>query len=112
VYKKLDVEQDISEQGFVEHSYDVIVASNVLHATQSLEATLKNTRRLLKPGGSLIILEITSVLDSCSAVLLIGGLVVTMAVSIRQRSRKIAGMNFSNLLVSPALILRCRLEIT
>jgi hybrid polyketide synthase/nonribosomal peptide synthetase ACE1 len=61
VYKKLDVEQDISEQGFVEHSYDVIVASNVLHATQSLEATLKNTRRLLKPGGSLIILEITAV---------------------------------------------------
>lgn len=38
-----------------------MVASNVLHATQSLETTLKNVHRLLRPGGSLIILEVTAV---------------------------------------------------
>ncbi|KAF2208880.1 hypothetical protein CERZMDRAFT_70454 [Cercospora zeae-maydis SCOH1-5] len=60
-YQKLNIEGDIAEQGFTEHSYDVILASNVLHATRFLETTLKNTRSLLKPGGSLIVLEVTQV---------------------------------------------------
>ncbi|KAF9632941.1 hypothetical protein BFW01_g3804 [Lasiodiplodia theobromae] len=59
-YKTLDVEQDPTDQGFPEHAYDVIVASNVLHATRSLENTLRNARRLLKPGGHLLLLEITN----------------------------------------------------
>lgn len=37
----------------------MIIASNVLHATSSLNNTLRNTRRLLKPGGFLFLLEIT-----------------------------------------------------
>ncbi|KAM3424169.1 hypothetical protein BST61_g11288 [Cercospora zeina] len=60
-YQKLNIEGDIAEQGFTEHSYDVILASNVLHATRFLETTLKNTRSLLKPGGSLIVLEVTQI---------------------------------------------------
>lgn len=60
IFKALDAERDIVEQGYKEHSYDVVVASLVLHATKNLEATLANTRRLLKPGGYLVMLEITN----------------------------------------------------
>ena len=59
-FKVLNVENDPMEQGFAEHSYDLIVASNVLHATKTLEETMNNCRRLLKPGGYLMLLEITS----------------------------------------------------
>lgn len=61
VYKVLDAEVDVVEQGFTEGTYDCIVASNVLHATKSLDATLANARKLLKPGGYLVLLEITQV---------------------------------------------------
>ncbi|KAI1172035.1 putative hybrid NRPS/PKS enzyme [Nemania sp. FL0916] len=59
-FKVLDVEKAPSSQGFEAHSYDVVIASNVLHATASLQRTLDNTRQLLKPGGYLILLEITN----------------------------------------------------
>lgn len=60
-YATLDVEKDPVQQGYAAHSYDLVVASNVLHATKSLEQTLSNVRKLLKPGGYLVILEITDV---------------------------------------------------
>ncbi|EEP78969.1 hypothetical protein UREG_03815 [Uncinocarpus reesii 1704] len=60
IFKAFDLEKNPAEQGYVEHSYDLIIASNVLHATRSLERTLENTRRLLRPGGYLMMLEITS----------------------------------------------------
>ncbi|KAE9373525.1 hypothetical protein N431DRAFT_482543 [Stipitochalara longipes BDJ] len=59
-FKILDIENTPTTQGFEAHSYDVIIASNVLHATSSLHKTLENTRRLLKPGGYLLLLEITN----------------------------------------------------
>jgi NADPH:quinone reductase-like Zn-dependent oxidoreductase/SAM-dependent methyltransferase len=58
-YKKLDCEHDPVEQGFEEASYDLIIASNVLHATKNIQTTLKNARKLLKPGGQLLLLEVT-----------------------------------------------------
>lgn len=60
VFKPLDCEKDIVEQGYEEHSYDLVVASLVLHATTNLRRTLQNTRRLLKPGGYLVMQEITN----------------------------------------------------
>lgn len=60
IFKTLDVEKDITEQGYEEHSYDLVVASLVLHATTDLHRTLMNTRRLLKPGGYLIIQEVSN----------------------------------------------------
>nr|ALQ32967.1 putative polyketide synthase [Fusarium sp. NRRL 25184] len=60
VFKPLNIENDPVEQGYPEGSYDFIIASNVLHATKSLAATLQNTRKLLKPGGHLLLLEVTS----------------------------------------------------
>lgn len=60
IFKALDIEKDIVEQGYKEHSYDLIIGSLVLHATADLRKTLDNTRKLLRPGGYLIILEITN----------------------------------------------------
>ena len=58
-FKILDIEQTPATQGYEPHSYDIIVASNALHATASLQKTLDNTRQLLKPGGYLLLLELT-----------------------------------------------------
>lgn len=59
VFKTLDVEKGPATQGYELHSYDVVIASNVLHATSSMQKTLEHTRQLLKPGGYLFLLEIT-----------------------------------------------------
>lgn len=58
-YKTLDISRDPVEQGFVENDYDLVVAVNVLHATSFIDETLANTRKLLKPGGRLLLIEIT-----------------------------------------------------
>ncbi|KAK3318106.1 hybrid PKS-NRPS PsoA [Apodospora peruviana] len=59
-YAVLDIEQDPREAGFEEHGFDLVIASNVLHATRSLAQTLANCRRLLAPGGFLVLDEVTS----------------------------------------------------
>lgn len=56
-YKVLDATQSPGPQGFPEHSYDLVVASMVLHTTPCLETTLRHARSLLKPGGYLVALE-------------------------------------------------------
>ncbi|KAI1824106.1 hybrid PKS-NRPS PsoA [Xylaria intraflava] len=58
-YRLLDIENDPIEQGYEPHSFDVLIASNVLHATKVLANTLRNCRRLLRPGGFLVLMEIT-----------------------------------------------------
>ncbi|KAI9642579.1 Reducing polyketide synthase boa6 [Ciborinia camelliae] len=62
-FSLLNCEKDPLEQGYEAHSFDVIVASNVLHATEFLEKTMKNVRTLLKPGGYLCLLECTGHLE-------------------------------------------------
>ncbi len=56
-YRILDIERDPVEQGFAAHGYDILVASNVLHATRYLEETLAYCRQLLAPSGQLLALE-------------------------------------------------------
>jgi acyl transferase domain-containing protein/acyl-CoA synthetase (AMP-forming)/AMP-acid ligase II/acyl carrier protein/NAD(P)-dependent dehydrogenase (short-subunit alcohol dehydrogenase family) len=58
-YKTLDIEQDPSSQGFKNESFDVVIASNVIHATKDLETSLKNIRGLLRKDGVLILNEAT-----------------------------------------------------
>ncbi|KAK3343540.1 putative polyketide synthase, partial [Lasiosphaeria hispida] len=58
-YTALNIEQDVADQGFVEHSYDVIIAAQVLHATKSMAVTMRNVRKLLKDGGKLLLVETT-----------------------------------------------------
>lgn len=60
-----DVSKDSAGQGFEEGSFDsgsfdLILASNVLHATAEVKPCLERLRRLLAPGGALVLLEITS----------------------------------------------------
>ncbi|MBL8163039.1 MAG: polyketide synthase dehydratase domain-containing protein, partial [Anaerolineae bacterium] len=56
----LDIERDPLEQDFAAQRFDVIIAANVLHATSDLRQTLANARRLLTPGGLLVLLESTA----------------------------------------------------
>ncbi|KAF7503264.1 hypothetical protein GJ744_004055 [Endocarpon pusillum] len=56
----LDISQDPAATGLRLHSYDLVIAANVLHATPDLLKTLKNCRALLRPGGRLFMLELCS----------------------------------------------------
>ncbi|EAW08895.1 type I polyketide synthase [Aspergillus clavatus NRRL 1] len=58
-YQKLNIENDPEDQGFQPHTYDVIIAANVLHATNTMDTTMAHVRKLLKPGGKLVMIEIT-----------------------------------------------------
>ena len=58
-YKALDIELDTVAQGFTEASYDLVIASNVLHATHKMDNTLSNVRRLLRADGKLALIELT-----------------------------------------------------
>jgi acyl transferase domain-containing protein/acyl carrier protein len=53
----LDIERDPLEQGFDAHSFDMIYAGHVLHATSDLRQTLRRVQQLLKPDGLLVLLE-------------------------------------------------------
>lgn len=56
-FSVLDVERDLTAQGFKEAEYDVVVADNVLHATPHLARSLQYIRKALKPGGKLLMYE-------------------------------------------------------
>ncbi len=59
-YAVLDLERDPESQGFSSGGFDVVIASNVIHATADLASTLAKVRRPLKPGGLLAMLEVTA----------------------------------------------------
>ncbi len=56
-YVPLNIENDPATQGFELHSFDLLIASNVLHATRYLDETLGYCLDLLAPSGQLIALE-------------------------------------------------------
>jgi acyl transferase domain-containing protein/acyl carrier protein/trans-aconitate methyltransferase len=55
----LDIENKPADQGFGEHTFDAIVASNVLHATRNLDETIENVLSLMGPAALLILCEVT-----------------------------------------------------
>ncbi|KAK0671960.1 putative polyketide synthase [Cercophora samala] len=57
-YAVLDIGEDPLANGF-EPVYDVVFACEAIHATASMDVTLENCRRLLKPGGKLVLVEST-----------------------------------------------------
>lgn len=63
-YKVFDISKDPLGQDFIEGTYDVIFAANVVHATASLKETLGNLNKLLRPGGALVLTEICTELRS------------------------------------------------
>ncbi|KAF6826616.1 polyketide synthase [Colletotrichum plurivorum] len=58
-FTTLNIENEPTEQGFTPESYDLIVCANVLHATKSIQETLAHCKSLLKPGGRLVLSEVT-----------------------------------------------------
>ena len=62
-YRPLNIEKDPAAQGFALHSYDLLIASNVLHTTRYLDETLAYCRDLLAPSGQIVALENLS--DHC-----------------------------------------------
>lgn len=73
MFKVLNIEDEPSDQGFEAGSYDIIVAALVLHATRDLEKTMRHARSLLKPGGYLVMMELTGT-SSVRATFIMGGL--------------------------------------
>ncbi|NOK63893.1 MAG: hypothetical protein GFH27_549391n22 [Chloroflexi bacterium AL-W] len=58
-YALLDIERDPQIQGFARHSFDIVIASSVVHATRDIRQSLTHLRSLLNAGGLLLLLEET-----------------------------------------------------
>jgi acyl transferase domain-containing protein/SAM-dependent methyltransferase/acyl carrier protein len=56
-YTLLDAERPFPEQGVPAGAFDLVIASNALHATRDLAASLGHAREALAPGGLLVLLE-------------------------------------------------------
>ena len=55
-FSVFDTEVDPIEQGY-EQAYNLVIACQVLHATSNMQNTLSDCRKLLKPGGRLVLVE-------------------------------------------------------
>ena len=62
-FRVFNIETDPDEQGYQVDNYDLVIAAGVLHATKSLATTIQNMRKVLKPGGKLLIHEPTMPTD-------------------------------------------------
>ncbi|SDD61903.1 SDR family NAD(P)-dependent oxidoreductase [Actinokineospora iranica] len=58
-FRLLDVEDDPVVHGFEAGGYDVAFGTHVLHATKDIRATLANIAKMLRPGGTVLINEVT-----------------------------------------------------
>jgi thioesterase domain-containing protein/SAM-dependent methyltransferase len=59
VYRLFDVEKPVANQQIETGVYDLVLASNVLHATRNVRNALRNAKALLKRKGLLLLNEIT-----------------------------------------------------
>ena len=56
VTAELDIHKPLYEHPTLySHQVDIVVATNVLHAVPDVSVALDNCRRLLKPGGAIVI---------------------------------------------------------
>jgi SAM-dependent methyltransferase len=59
-FRVLNIEKDPAPQGF-NADHDVVIAANVLHATRDIAVTLGHVKKLLRPGGQLVLSEVTRI---------------------------------------------------
>ncbi|GLA89661.1 type I Iterative Polyketide synthase (PKS) [Aspergillus tubingensis] len=59
-YRTLDITRDPTEQGFEAHSFDLIIASNVMHVAPNLHEALLHTNKLLAKNGRFLLQEFYS----------------------------------------------------
>ncbi|KAI5868187.1 fatty acid synthase S-acetyltransferase [Durotheca rogersii] len=57
-YATLDISKDLGEQEFEGRQYDLIIASHAVHVAKDVRQGLKNIRKLLRPGGRLLLQEL------------------------------------------------------
>lgn len=58
-FQLLDITRDLRQQGFHADDFDLVIAANVLHVAPGLRQAIERIQMLLKPGGSLLLLEAT-----------------------------------------------------
>ncbi|KAF2702907.1 putative polyketide synthase [Pleomassaria siparia CBS 279.74] len=58
-FQKLDLLGPVTEQGFVAASYHVILATMISFDTNQIPVVLRKLRKLLRPDGKLILIELT-----------------------------------------------------
>lgn len=63
-YAALNLDREPEEQNVPVGYFDVVVAANAVHATGNLPLSLSRIRRLLAPGGTLVLIE-TTVHQTC-----------------------------------------------
>ncbi|EED14463.1 polyketide synthase, putative [Talaromyces stipitatus ATCC 10500] len=63
-FRTLDISSSPEYQGFKPHTYGLVIAANVFHATKDISEVLTNVRSLLKPGGYLLMVNITNTKQS------------------------------------------------
>lgn len=56
-FEVLNIEKELEAQGYKENSFDVLIASNVIHATEDINVTLDIVCRLLKHDSKIILNE-------------------------------------------------------
>ena len=62
-YKLLNIEETPEKQDVPVNEYDVIIATNVLHAVKSVTLAIENAKKYLKKDGTLLLNELTGVKD-------------------------------------------------
>ncbi|NEY32346.1 SDR family NAD(P)-dependent oxidoreductase, partial [Streptomyces sp. PRKS01-65] len=60
-FRLLNLERGLAEQDIAPGSADLVLATNVIHATRDLRATLRKAKALLRPGGRLVLNELTAI---------------------------------------------------
>jgi polyketide synthase PksN len=56
--RTFNVERAPEDQGLTPGQYDIVIANNVLHATEDIVATVRHAAALLRPGGVLLLNEL------------------------------------------------------
>ena len=59
-YQILDIESPLEQQGWTPNDFDIIFATNVIHATSNIDHSLQQIKQLLKKGGLVVLNELTS----------------------------------------------------
>ncbi len=67
-FRVLDIERAPGEQGVETGAYDLVLATNVFHATASIDRTLAHTKRLLATNGVLVLNEGVELRDQMSLI--------------------------------------------
>jgi acyl carrier protein len=60
-FQVFNLENDVSDT--LREKYDIVLGTNCVHATADKVATINRMRQLLKPGGFILLSEITKVID-------------------------------------------------